>query len=97
MNKVHQEVQEDQEALWECPPSVVESGSLDHQVHQGLLDFKDHRDTKGTLELLGFQALQEAQSQSPQALLVPQVLLALLASRAPSLPLVRCGSTSLTI
>lgn len=96
-SQVYREVQEDQAPLRQCL-MVEDAGSLDHQVHQDLLDFKDHRDTKGTLELLGFQALQEVgQSQSAQVLLVPQVLLALLACQAPSLLPVTCGSTLPTI
>lgn len=82
-SQVCQEVQEDQDPLRQCL-MVEDVGSLDHQVHQDLLDFKDHLDTKGILELLGFQALQEADQSL--VLLVPQVLLVLLAYQAPSLP-----------
>lgn len=94
VSQVCREVQEDQEPLRQCL-MVEDAGSLDHQVHQDLLDFKDHLDTKGTLDLLGFQALQEADQSL--VLLVPQVLLALLASQAPSLLPVTCGSTLLNI
>lgn len=96
-SQVCQAAQEDQEALREWRLMPVDKGSLDHQVHQGHLDLKDHKDIKGTLELLVFLALQEAPSQFPKALLVPQVLLVLLAIQAPSLHLVRCASTSPTI
>lgn len=83
-----------QEAQRECRVMLEDMGSLDHRVHQGILDVQDHQESKGTLEL---QAPQEVQSQSLQGPLVPQVLLALLARQAPSLLLVRCASTSLTI
>lgn len=94
-SQVCREVQEDQEPLRQGRLMVEYAGSLDHQVHQDLLDFKDHLDTKGTLELLGFQALQEADQSL--VLLVPQVLLALLACQAPSLLPVTYGSTLLNI
>lgn len=99
-SKVIQVLQGDQEALRECQLTLRDVGPLDHQVHQGLLDLKDlkdHKDIKGTLELLVFLAPQEAPSQSPQALLVPQVLLVLQAFQAPLLPLLRCASTSQNI
>lgn len=86
--------QEDQEPLRQCQHMLEDMGSQDHLVHQGL---QGPKEPKGTPELLGFQALQEAQSQSPQVPLVLQVLLALQACRAPLLPPVRCASTSVTI
>lgn len=104
-SQVIQVLQGDQEALRECQLTLRDTvlGFPDHQVHQGLLDLKDHKDhkdlkdIKGTLELLVFLALQEAPSQSPQDLLVPQVLLVLQAFQAPLLPLLRCASTSRNI
>lgn len=82
--------QEDQETLYH----IVECRLCkDHQDRRGPADIQDHRELKGTL---GFLALQEAQCQLPQALLVLLDLQDLLASRAPFLLPVRCASTSLT-
>lgn len=84
----------DQGAQREYPLMVEDSGPLDLQVRQ---DFLEYRESKATLELLVVLALREAPSQSPQAPPALQVLPALQVRRAPSLLLLRCGSTSLNI
>lgn len=93
-SQVCREPQGDQGALREYPLMVEDSGPLDLQVRQ---DFLEYRESKGTLELLVVMALREAPSQSPQAPPALQVLPALQVRRAPSLLLLRCGSTSLNI
>lgn len=93
VNQVCPVTQEDQEPQRECQLMLEDPRSKDHRVHLDLLDVQDHRELKVTPELLVYLALHEAQSQSPQGLLVLQVLLALQAIPAPSL-LLRCTSTS---
>lgn len=94
VSRVCQASQGVQEALRECQLMVQHTGSQDHQVHQGLLEFQDRKDLKETLEHL---VSLEGQSLSRQAHLVPRVLLVLQAILVPLLLPVRCASTSPTI